>query len=98
MPVRFRVLPEALEEIRNASEHYRAISGELGEDFAKKLNDAIQDVIDTPRAWAKSMRKTRRRNMKRFPYSVIYREEPDHILIVAVQHNRRRPGYWRDRL
>jgi len=33
-----------------------------------------------------------------FPYSLVVAVEPEMILVVAVSHGRRRPGYWRDRL
>jgi hypothetical protein len=34
---------------------------------------------------------------RRFPFSVIYAHEEATIVIVAVAHQRRRPGYWRER-
>lgn len=33
-----------------------------------------------------------------FPYSLIISVEPDALLVLAVAHARRRPGYWRDRI
>ncbi len=39
----------------------------------------------------------RRGLLRRFPYSVIYRVEPEGILVVAVAHSRRRASYWRGR-
>jgi plasmid stabilization system protein ParE len=36
--------------------------------------------------------------MERFPYRLIYRIESDRILVIAVAHAARQPGYWRDRL
>jgi hypothetical protein len=42
-------------------------------------------------------RHARRILLDRFPYSVIYRASADEILIIAVAHLRRRPGYWRHR-
>jgi hypothetical protein len=33
----------------------------------------------------------------RFPYSIVYKEAADKIMIVAIAHQRRRPGYWRRR-
>lgn len=32
------------------------------------------------------------------PYAVIYVDEPDHVLVLAFAHFKRRPGYWIDRL
>ena len=40
----------------------------------------------------------RRALLRRFPFSLIYAVEANAIVIVAVSHQRRRPGYWRDRV
>jgi len=32
-----------------------------------------------------------------FPFSIVYRETQDQILILAVAHHYRRPGYWLQR-
>ena len=40
----------------------------------------------------------RRLLVKRFPYQLIYRVEGDEIVIYAVAHQKRRPGYWRKRI
>ena len=34
----------------------------------------------------------------RFPYHVVYLEHDSHIRILALAHDRRRPGYWKTRL
>jgi len=36
--------------------------------------------------------------LPRFPYAVVYRDQPERIEIVAVAHAARRPGYWQNRL
>ena len=33
-----------------------------------------------------------------FPFTLIYSPEEKEILIVAVAHQRRKPGYWRERV
>jgi len=33
-----------------------------------------------------------------FPYSVLYTVEREFVLIVAIMHGKREPGYWRHRL
>jgi len=40
---------------------------------------------------------TRRALVARFPYQVVYRLRPTEIVIVAVAHVKRRPGYWKNR-
>jgi toxin ParE1/3/4 len=39
----------------------------------------------------------RRFNLRGFPYHLIYRIE-ENIVIYAVAHHKRRPGYWSSRL
>jgi hypothetical protein len=36
--------------------------------------------------------------LDRYPFSIIYREMPREIQIIAVAHAKRRPGYWAKRL
>lgn len=33
-----------------------------------------------------------------FPYGIVYFVRDDEVLVVAYAHERRRPGYWRERL
>lgn len=41
--------------------------------------------------------RTRRLLATRFPYQLVYRVRPAEIVVVALAHLRRRPGYWRRR-
>jgi hypothetical protein len=43
-------------------------------------------------------RDLRRMLLHRFPFSLVYSVEVDAILIVAVAHYGRRPGYWQSRV
>ena len=33
-----------------------------------------------------------------FPFDIVFEEFDDHIVIYAVAHTKRKPGYWRERL
>jgi hypothetical protein len=39
----------------------------------------------------------RRVLVSRFPYEIVYRLRPAEIVIVAIAHLKRRPGYWKNR-
>ena len=39
----------------------------------------------------------RKATLRRFPFHVIYRAEPTHIVVLAIAHHRRRPAYWVER-
>jgi plasmid stabilization system protein ParE len=41
---------------------------------------------------------TRRVLVVRFPYQVVYRLRPTEMVIVAIAHLKRRPGYWKNRI
>jgi hypothetical protein len=36
--------------------------------------------------------------MHRFPFSIVHLDDDDEVSIVAVAHNKRKPGYWKTRL
>lgn len=95
-PVRFR--PEAAEEVAEAATFYAARAPGLAEEFLLELQKALDLATTAPDAGARYPMGTRRLLLQRFPYSVVYRPETDFVWIVAVAHQRRRPGYWRRRV
>jgi plasmid stabilization system protein ParE len=34
---------------------------------------------------------------RRYPFQIIYRQTSDRVLVVAIAHAKRRPGYWQGR-
>ena len=56
------------------------------------------DGSEAPQRWPKYLHGTRRFVMQRFPFSVVYLDDPELVTIVAVAHSKRKPGYWKDRL
>ena len=70
----------------------------LGDRFAAEVRFAIRRVVETPERWRVLEEDVRRCLVRVFPYSVLYTIEADFILIVAVMHGKRHPGYWRYRL
>jgi len=92
------LVPEALAEAEAAAEWYAARSPKAAAGFVAEVEAAIATILRIPAAWPAFDHGTRRYLLRRFPYSVVYRIDPDRILIVAVAHGHRRPGYWRTRL
>jgi plasmid stabilization system protein ParE len=80
-----------------ASIFYEAASRGLGLEFLIDVQRAIDAVRERPKVGRPISPNLRQWRLRRFPYSLIYAEEPDAILIIAVAHQRRRPRYWRDR-
>ena len=91
-------LPEAREELAEAVAYYNRKREGLGDEFAQEVQETIQRIVALPRAWSVLAGEVRRCRTNRFPYGVVYVVEDEAVLIVAVMHQHRRPGYWQDRL
>jgi plasmid stabilization system protein ParE len=96
--VNFRFHPEALEEFEAAADYYADIQPALGLRFTAHVEVAIRNLVDAPLLHAILEQDIRRCLAQSFPYAVLYALEPDYVLIVAVMHCRREPGYWRHRI
>lgn len=57
----------------------------------------IELIVEAPQRWPIIEEDVRRCLTRVFPYAVLYSVEVDYILILAVMHSHREPGYWRDR-
>ena len=90
--------PEASQEYLQAIEYYAAISPELGEPFDVEIQHMVEEMSRDPQRFFRFHPPAQRVLAHKFPYSVVYLDQPDRIWIVAVMHMKRRPGYWRNRL
>ena len=94
----FSFHPEAEEEFLGAMDYYEEREENLGLDFAAEVYAAVRRAAEHPKAWPILDGEVRRCLTTRFPYGVLYSEEPDGIFILAVMHLHRDPDYWRHRL
>lgn len=65
--------------------------------FQEALQRALMQVAQAPQRWPILVDDLRKRPLHRFPYRIVYRARQDHVLIVAIMHERQRPEYWRGR-
>ena len=96
MPVDFR--PEAIDEIENARDWLGARSAAALQRFDKALNDVVRWIGQTPTTFAEVAPGIRQGPLLKTSYSVVYRELPGRVEVLAVPHGRQRPGYWADRV
>ena len=96
--LRIEIHPQALDEAAAALAWYQERSSQAPAAFVQEVDEAIQFVLEAPGRWPIFEEGCRRFPLRRFPYSIIYRERPGGIVqILAVAHGRRRPGYWHHR-
>lgn len=93
-----RLLPAAHVELDEAIDWYAQQAPGLGESFLVEFLRTIQLIERHPLGWHPLSNNTRRCRLRRFPYGVIYSQDAQGILIVAVAHLHRRPAYWQARM
>ena len=89
---------EADAEVNEAAKYYEEREPGLGLLFLAAVEEAVEKVLANPEAFQLVGDEIRRKIIGRFPYSLLYVIEPDRIRVIAVAHQKRRPGYWNHRL
>jgi len=86
----------AVLELKEAATHYEIEFPGLGKRFRKEVRRAADRIAAYPTAWAVSSPGLRNCILHVFPYKLIYSVEDEHLLVIAVAHQHRRPDYWMD--
>jgi toxin ParE1/3/4 len=90
--------PAAKREQYAATIWYAEQNPKVAIDFVRDLDAMYARIATNPLQFPLHLRGTRKAILSRFPYSIVFRELPDVIQILAVAHAKRRPGYWKSRL
>jgi len=89
--------PEADAEVIEAARYYETRSSGLGLSFLAEVERCVSQITENPETCQLVGEGVRRKLFQRFPYSLLYADEPDRIRILAVAHHKRHPGYWQSR-
>ena len=76
---------------------YRERNAEVGERFVAEVERTFELIERFPATGARIplvVGRARRLLVNDFPYHVVFEEFDDRIEVLAVAHDRRRPGYW----
>lgn len=92
-----RFLEEARDEFLDQILYYEERQNGLGERFRQAVETATTLASARPKLGSPWKLKTRRVFPKGFKYSIVYRIEPEELVIFAIAHFKRRPTYWRHR-
>jgi|SRR5450631_3699201 len=94
----YRLDLQAWQEIEAADDWYLERSADASVEFLTAVSEALESISRSPRRWPKHLYGTRRFVLHRFPFSIVYLDDPNLLSIIAVAHNKRKPGYWKERL
>ena len=88
--------PAASEELQEAHFWYKERSPLSAAAFASEIEVAILRIARAPLRYPTSDG-TRRFQLRRFPYTVVFEISKVGIVVLAIAHHKRHPGYWRER-
>ena len=97
MTTELRLHPAAEEELRNAYLWYLEADNRVAQAFTAEVDHAFEVVAEQPNRWPVLTESIRRYVFPRFPFTLVYREQSTYVEVVAVAHQKKRPGYWRNR-
>jgi plasmid stabilization system protein ParE len=94
-PVRF--LQSAREDVRREKSYYRKIHPDLAHRFQIAVEVAVKAIASQPLAMQILEHKVRRWPLETFSHGVLYRDEDEFILVLAVFHPNQAPEKWQER-
>lgn len=81
----------------SAVRFYAKVSPVHAQRLIRNFDATIEAIRESPLIGSPDVRNTRWKRVDVYPYRIIYRTDEDGILIVAIAHFSRRPGYWHRR-
>ncbi|WP_084481217.1 type II toxin-antitoxin system RelE/ParE family toxin [Ruania albidiflava] len=103
MTLELRFHPEARAELLADVKWYDDREFGLGGRFGLAVRSAVDAAAQSPDSWAlwpgwDREPVVRSKGVGDFPYRVVYVVRNESLIVVAVAHTKRRPGYWRERV
>ncbi len=92
------LIPPADKELEEAIDYYNDQMPGLGSQFYNAFLSAIDYISIAPEAWRKVGDNTRKINLKRFPYLILYVLDGNDVLITCIAHQHRNPNYYSNKI
>jgi plasmid stabilization system protein ParE len=96
--MRVKLSKGAKRELADAELRYDEAREGLGSEFYEAVLRAVAEIAQYPLRWPKEEIDVRRFVVERFPYRIFYQVRKNEVVVVAIMHTSRSPGYWRGRV
>jgi plasmid stabilization system protein ParE len=93
--VRFH--PAAQQDADEAAAWYAERSVRAAVRFLDELDRVIDLIAHSPDRFRVFDADLRRAIFRRFPFYLVFRADDATVVVLAVAHGKRRPGFWRNR-
>ena len=97
-PVILRWGERARRELQDAAAFLNGRGGELGDEFLAEVEHLLLVLRSNPRIGMRAGHGRRVILENRFRCRIVYRILREEVRIIAVAHQKQRPGYWRGRV
>lgn len=87
----------AIADIEESRDWYAQHSLIAVRGFELALSDALSRISFDPQSFSTVDARHRTCSLFRYPFQLIFESTTDRILVIAVAHAKRMPGYWSER-
>lgn len=91
-------LEEAEQELMDAVLWYESKEAGLGKRLRDEIAHVLDRILEDPLLWRERSGGYRRVNCPVFSYYIPYFIREHKIIVAAIAHDRRKPGYWKSRV
>jgi toxin ParE1/3/4 len=91
------VLPWAIDDAREAHGYLLERDERLADEFQRRVTDALRALSETAHQYPLREDSIRRYPLKKFPHGIMYELQGDRVIVYAVAHPKRQPGFWKKR-
>ena len=98
MALRIELREGAKDDFNESFDWYAERSHAAAIAFATALEEGFDQILATPDRFPRTNRGCQYFPLSRYPFRVIFRQEANRLVIVAIAHAKRRPGYWHKRV
>jgi toxin ParE1/3/4 len=93
---------ELVRELRAARQWYNRRAPGLGERLVDLVDEKIREIARAPASFPhdRQDRIVRRARVAKYPYMLVFMiiEHDAMVVLLALAHGKRKPGYWKKRL
>ena len=90
--MKVEITESALADLEHGADFYLGAGGlALANRFVDDFERCLGLIASHPEIGSRWVASSRRLPLRQFPYSVVYRIDPEFVLILAVAHHRRDP-------
>jgi toxin ParE1/3/4 len=87
-----QLLPVAEAELDDATDWYEQRQPGLGSAFVVRVEELFRRITNNPRMNPAVYKEVRKAKVIRFPYVVLYKDQPTEVLVISVFHTSRDPS------